>query len=252
MYTEIKDYNTFIVKKIHELCMKFNIVQITMDAGGGGLSIIEGLKDPTKLEGTQVCLYDMEDPEVSAESGRHIIKLINFSNREWYETAHYNLLKDFTTLQYLFPEDDPIGIEKSLSGKYSLIYDTLDSIYSEIEECKYQTTLIQEQTTKTGKKTWDLPKIEGVQTEQVKHRLKKDHFTSLILCNDAGRDIVGDKPAALTTVGGISRQRGVDRSANFTSNKRYIIKNSNMNQSDFNKIETPHTIRKEKGGSILF
>ena len=191
-YDGIQDYNTFIIRKIHELCKRFNIVRINIDSGGGGRSVIEGLKDPSKLKDGGFCLYDMDDEEVSDRHGAHIIKVIEFSSREWYEAAHFNLLKDITTMQHIFPAYDAISVEQNrLSNTdYELEDFSVENIQYEIEECKYQTTLIQEQTTLKGYKTWDLPRIKGVVTEGIKLRLRKDHFTSLLLANDAARSIL--------------------------------------------------------------
>ena len=187
-YQDIFDYNTFILRKIHELFSRFNIVRLHIDSGGGGRSIIEGLKDSSKLKEGEFCIYDIYDEEVAQLVGSHTVKIIEFSSREWYEASHFNLLKDITTMTILFPEYDAYSIEQSKlldldeGNEYSV-----ENILGEVEECKYQTTLIQEQTTPKGMKKWDLPKIKGVVTENIKTRLRKDHFTSLLLANDAAR-----------------------------------------------------------------
>jgi hypothetical protein len=189
-YSEIPDYNTFVIRKIHELFGRFNICRMHIDSGGGGRSIIEGLKDNTKLKNGEYCIYDMDDEETSNLVGLRAIKVIEFSSREWYESSHFNLLKDITTMQVLFPEYDALGIEQSrILGLDSADDYSSESIHAEIEECKYQTTLIQEQTTAKGQKRWDLPKVKGVITEGIKNKLRKDHFTSLLLANDAARNI---------------------------------------------------------------
>jgi hypothetical protein len=64
--------------------------------------------------------------------------------------------------------------------------------------------LIQEQTTAKGQKRWDLPRIKGVVTEGVKLRLKKDHFTSLLLANDAARNLNTEPQQQISTFGGYS------------------------------------------------
>jgi hypothetical protein len=205
-FVGIDDYNTFILRKIHELCGRFNISRINIDSGGGGRSVIEGLKDQSKLKDGEFCIFDMEDDEVSDRKGSHIIKVIEFSSREWYEAAHYNLLKDITTMSILFPAYDAITVEQTrMTNSEEEIGDfSIENIQYEIEECKYQTTLVQEQTTAKGNKTWDLPKIKGVITEGIKNRLRKDHFTSLLLANDAARSLNVREPDARTTFGGYS------------------------------------------------
>lgn len=194
LFTGIEDYNTFIIRKIHEICSKFNIVRINIDSGGGGRSVVEGLKDSSKLKDNEYCIYNMNDEEISDRKGAHIIKVIEFSSREWYESSHFNLLKDITTMNQLFPAYDAIGVEqhRMLSSDDDILDMSLENIQYEIEECKYQTTLIQEQTTAKGNKTWDLPRIKGVVTEGIKLRLRKDHFTSLLLANDAARAIINN------------------------------------------------------------
>jgi hypothetical protein len=108
-------------------------------------------------------------------------------------------------MKILFPEYDAVGIEQSkILGLDSDDDYSHDNILSEIEECKYQTTLIQEQTTAKGQKRWDLPKIKGVVTEGIKLRLKKDHFTSLLLANDAARNLDNQQQQGISTFGGYS------------------------------------------------
>lgn len=207
LYKETSDYNTFIIRKIHGLLKRFNIVRIHIDANGGGHSIREGLRDQSKLLDGDHCIYDMEDENVAGLKGRHILKMIQFSKREWYEAAHYNLLKDLQSGSYVFPEYDALNIEKSIvvseKNNRSLVIDSLDDIYTNIEQAKYQCTLIQEKTTAKGSKTWDLPKIEGVISEDISVKIKKDHFTSVLLACDARRGYIEDssKPIMMTVVG---------------------------------------------------
>ena len=219
-FVGIDDYNTFILRKIHELCGRFNISRIHIDSGGGGRSVVEGLKDQSKLRDGEYCIFDMEDDEISDRKGSHIIKVIEFSSREWYEAAHYNLLKDITTMAHLFPAYDAIGVEQArmISHEEEVSDFSLENIQYEIEECKYQTTLIQEQTTAKGSTTWDLPKINGVVTEGIKTRLRKDHFTSLLLANDAARDMLNKaEPQTRSTFGGYSSKEAVNTKG-FSSN----------------------------------
>lgn len=216
----IDDYNTFILRKIHELCSRFNISRIHIDSGGGGRSVVEGLKDQSKIKDGEYCLFDMEDEEVSDRKGSHIIKVIEFSSREWYEAAHYNLLKDITTMNHLFPAYDAVGVEQArmISQEEETSDFSLENIQYEIEECKYQTTLIQEQTTAKGSKTWDLPKIKGVVTEGIKTRLRKDHFTSLLLANDAARDLLNKVEAPSRSIFGGYASRDMANTNGITAN----------------------------------
>lgn len=194
-YKDIDDYNTFIIRKIHDLVNRFNIKRMHIDSGGGGMSILEGLKDKSKLGPNDSCIYDMDNEDLIGEQGKHIIKVIQFSKREWYESAHFNLLKDITTKSIIFPEYNSIEVEKNkmLNTSGSMMMDTFEEIQYQIEECKYQTTLVQEQTTAKGQKKWDIPKIKGVATEGIQSKLKKDHFTSILLANDAARELASEE-----------------------------------------------------------
>ena len=191
-------------------------MRIHIDSGGGGRSVVEGLKDQSKVKDSEYCIFDMNDEEVSDRKGAHIIKVIEFSSREWYESAHFNLLKDITTMNNLFPAYDAISVEQSrmTSNDEDIDEMSLENIQYEIEECKYQTTLIQEQTTAKGNKTWDLPRIKGVVTEGVKLRLRKDHFTSLLLANDAARSVLNTTETPQKhTFGGFSSKEAIGQKA---------------------------------------
>jgi hypothetical protein len=108
-------------------------------------------------------------------------------------------------MKILFPEYDALGIEQErILGIESLGEYSSENILGEVEECKYQTTLVHETTTAKGQKRWDLPRIKGVVTEGVKLRLKKDHFTSLLLANDAARNLNTEVQQQISTFGGYS------------------------------------------------
>ena len=253
-YEGINDYNTFIIQKIHDLVSRFNIKQINLDAGGGGRSIVEGLKDTSKLKENQMCIYDMDDSMVSGEDGFHIIKVIQFSKRDWYESAHYNLLKDLTIKQHTFPAYDSVGIEKTrlFGAEGCLVRDTSEDIQFEIEECKYQTTLIQEQSTAKGMKKWDLPSVKGVATEGVKSKLKRDHFTSLLLANDAARDYLNDDNIQLTTYGGIaSRESGLKKVE--PQQQMYQGRGlKSMKKTNYNRSSSIRSSKNDTGGTVNY
>ena len=253
-YEDIFDYNTFIIRKMYDLVARFNIKRIHLDSGGGGRSIIEGLKDKTKLRKNDQCLYDMDDDEVAGEDGLHIIKVIQFSKRDWYESAHYNLLKDITVKKHIFPEYDAVESEKErfLKINSSLMFDTFEDIQFEIEECKYQTTLVQEQTTAKGSKKWDLPSVKGVITEGIQNRLKKDHFTSLLLANDAARDYCNDEGeqeirSYVDTSFNVIRKNIEPGSPMYQGRGMRKMKKSGYNQSRKNR-----SFNSDSGGSVNF
>ena len=250
-HSEISDYNTFVIRKIHDLFSRFNIERMHLDSGGGGRSILEGLKDYTKLKEGEYCIYDMDDEECARKAGLHAIKVIEFSSREWYETSHFNLLKDITTMKILFPEYDALGIEQErILGIESLGEYSSENILGEIEECKYQTTLVHETTTAKGQKRWDLPKVKGVMTEGLKSRLRKDHFTSLLLANDAARNIDNNGHLdKIKTFGGYSSRYVV---SNNTAGSDAMYQGPGMRKMRGGDIGTRISIDKSEHGNIAY
>ena len=238
LYNGISDYNTFIVKKIHELLRKFNVVRLHVDSGGGGLSLKEGLKDPSKLEEGDNLILDMDDDDAASEDGRHILRMCQFSNRDWYEGAHYNLLKQLTMRKYLFPSYDSVAIEKSLLGSSnpdSLMNDTIDNITGEIEEGKYQITLIQETSSAKNQKKWDLPKVQGVKTDSIKAKLRKDHFTSILLVNDAAQSFLLDSNVTVKTSMGGGSSKDLAKRKLEEGSKAYYGKGVKVNSNNQTK-----------------
>lgn len=260
VYEDIHDYNTFIIRKIRNLFIKFNISRIHIDSGGGGLSIIEGLKDPSKLEEGEMLLFEMEDDSLPDKAmGLRCIKKCVFNKRDWYESAHFNLLKDFTLKQYLFPAYDIFAIEKARLNTLNeqefgnLIEDTYENINMEIEQAKYQITLIEEQTTDKGSKRWSLPKLSGILTAEIKQRIRKDHFTSVLLANDAARDFL-NKPAEVTSVGGYGSSTIIEVGSDSSLYKGKGVNKANINAAHFNNYNKYKPIRKttEDGKNIFY
>ena len=132
------------------------------------------------------------------------------------------------------------------------MFDTFEDIQFEIEECKYQTTLVQEQTTAKGSKKWDLPSVKGVITEGIQNRLKKDHFTSLLLANDAARDYCNDESdqevrSYVDTSFNVIRKNIEPGSPMYQGRGMRKMKKSVYNQSRKNR-----SFNSDSGGSVNF
>lgn len=200
---EIKDYNTFVVKHIRSLLRRFNIELICMDSGGGGVSVKELLRDADKfIDDTDQLIYDIDDEDVKGLKGQHILKMIQFASAEWRVNSHHGLRKDIIDLKLLFPKYDASVVEMQSYMEESIgrLFDTLEDNYLEIEQCKQETTLIKHSQTETGVERWDVPKITGLDADEVRKQLKRDRFTSLLLANWAARILTEndyDKPVGL-------------------------------------------------------
>lgn len=179
----IKDYHTFCVKHVRDLCNRFNIHTIVMDKGGGGLALKEGLKDPDKMGPGELPIFDMDDLLTINERGRRILKMIDFSDSKWRHESHYGLRTDIIDKLLLFPENDSAEmlVHTIRDGKG---YDTVEDTYDEILECIQETIMVKRTVTPASNtERWDVPKIMGLDEEEKKKQLKKDRFTSLLLAN---------------------------------------------------------------------
>lgn len=198
---KIKDYNTFCLTQIRTLMRRFNIAMIVCDTGGGGVSIKEGLKDPTKfLDTGDKPILDMDDEANKNVEGLKILKMIEFSSYEWRQASHYGLRDDIMKKTLLFPEYDAAEAEEAFQSQ-GVGHDTLDDCYAEILECKSEIILIKLYQTETGKQRWDTPDVKGVDGNMNKKSLKKDRFTSLLLSNWGCR-LLGQKGPENPDIGG--------------------------------------------------
>lgn len=179
----IQDYHTFCIYHIRDLTRRFNIQMIVCDAQGGGASIREGLKDPDKMIGNDVAILDMDDETIPMNAqGKRILKMIEFSSAKWRNESHYGLRKDITEKILLFPEHDIAEIE--LASRVNVnSYETLEDCYLEILESKTETAMIKHSQTANGTEQWSVPKVKGLDSEEINKRLKKDRFTSMLLAN---------------------------------------------------------------------
>jgi hypothetical protein len=155
-------------RRIFQLCEDFNIIQVGIDKGGGGLALADFLA--TETGGQYAPLYDMEDPQYRGLRGRHIVKLVDFSS-SWIEDAHHHAANLLERRKMCFPNP-------YMSGAPSRELDTLSSISDTIEQMIIQILNIQVSETKTGKSHFDLPDSGG---EFTKH---KDLYSAWLIGAD--------------------------------------------------------------------
>lgn len=185
---DIKDYNTFVMWHIRSLLKRFNVSLIACDAGGGGLALRELFKDPDKTPKDELPILDMDDENTERMQGQRILKMVEFSNYQWRREAHYGLKKDIMDKRLVFPQYDLAAIEAAnANDRGGTSFDTVEDCYLELEQCKSETMMIRHTMTGTGQEKWDVPRMLGVDSEEMRKRLKKDRFTSLLLANWAAR-----------------------------------------------------------------
>lgn len=188
---DIKDYNTFVMWHIRSLLKRFNVSLIACDAGGGGLALRELFKDPDKIPKDELPILDMDDENTERMQGQRILKMVEFSNYQWRREAHYGLKKDIMDKKLVFPQYDLAAIEAAnASDRGGTSFDTVEDCYLELEQCKSETMMIRHTSTATGQEKWDVPRMLGIDSEEMRKRLKKDRFTSLLLANWAARLVI--------------------------------------------------------------
>jgi hypothetical protein len=215
-----QDYYRFAARKIRDLMKVFPPVLISIDSGGGGISIREALGDSEGLPEGQVPLYplnpehplhDGKERDTDHKHGNHILEMVTFSNYDYVCQANHGMKKDLLEKFLLFPVFDAVAIanaavELSQNDKgvwEASNYDTLDDCMMEIEKLKDELcTIVMTQTAVTGREHWDTPetKISGSK----KGRQRKDRYSALLMANMAARRITRTpQPPAYGGVGGL-------------------------------------------------
>jgi hypothetical protein len=95
-------------------------------------------------------------------------------------------------------------------------------------------------------KKWDLPKTKGVITEKIGVRLRRDHFTSLLLANDAARGYLGqgDEGDVFYSTGGIALR---NRPSNIKVENTSMYKGRGMKKMKKSKYNQGNNYRNAKG-----
>lgn len=216
------DFYTFCIFKIRDLMKRFNIDQIMIDSGGGGITILEGLHDEYRTpEGENLIwpIIDYENPQPSdSMPGLHIIEMVNFSKSDWVAEANHGLKKDLENKSCLFPDYDGavLSIAEVDDALSCRTYDTLSDCYIQIEELKNELATIVVNITPTGKERWDTPEVRLANNK--KGRLRKDRYTALLMANMGARQNNKLSSKTLTpVVGGFS-----SRFKNIGDEKSYV------------------------------
>ncbi len=147
---------------IEDLCGIFNVVDIYMDAQGGGLAIKDILAENNRSlrEGP---ILDRDDEVFFRHSGRKILTMCNFST-DFIQESNYNALSLLEHKELLFP---------SIQDKISTAAE--EESWETIRAMKSQMQMIEISVTPTGKNHFDVPKGGGHGSQ------KKDLYTAFML-----------------------------------------------------------------------
>lgn len=189
--TKENNYYAYCARKIRSLMARFNIVNIAIDAEGGGRSVMESLNDINLIRPGEVPLWpiiNFEKPEdTDGMSGSHIIDVIRFAREDWTSQANHGLRKDFEDKVVLFPFFDAISfLDADLKVVLSDNEDSIDKLIEEIEELKNELSTISVSTTPmTNRERWDTPEIKLPNSK--KGRQRKDRYSALLMANMTAR-----------------------------------------------------------------
>ncbi len=200
------DFYAYCARRIRQLMLKFPCDRIGIDAQGGGIAVMNALRNKNNLlEGEKLILpiQGIKNEEgLDAIDGLHIVEPIQFANYEWTAAANHGLRQDLESKSLLFPMFDPVSMvilaeqdrekiwkaEKENPDMKARAYDTLEDCCVEIEELKDELTSIVVTRTGTGPNSrdrWDTPEIKTQQGK--KGRMRKDRYSALVIANMIAR-----------------------------------------------------------------
>ena len=192
-YSTESDFYAYCARKIRDLMKIFPCIHIAMDAGGGGIAVMESLHDNDKIQEGEHPIWEVIDENKEKDTdynrGLHILEMCQFSRYDWLSEANHGMRKDFEDKVLLFPMFDTLSLDISLieDDMKGRSYDTLEQCVMEIEDLKDELAMIQITQTATGRDKWDTP--ETVIGTGKKGKLRKDRYSSLLMANMAARTI---------------------------------------------------------------
>ena len=217
-YSKESDFYAYCARKIRDLMKIFPCVHIAMDAGGGGIAVMESLHDEDKIKDGELAIWPVIDDDKPKDTddqrGLHILEMCQFAKYDWLAEANHGLRKDLEDKAVLFPMFDAIslGIANAEDGLKGRNYDTLEQCVMEIEDLKDELTMIQITQTATGRDKWDTP--ETVIGTGKKGKLRKDRYSSLIMANMAARTMArAPNPIDYNFYGGFATVEKTDKGA---------------------------------------
>jgi hypothetical protein len=188
---EENDFYAYCTRKIRDLMKVFPCTEIALDAGGGGIPIIEALHDKDKIKDGELPIWEVIDPDKPKDSdyypGLHIVRMCQFSRADWVREANHGLRKDLEDKIILFPYFDPISlaIASEEDSRKNRVYDTLEDCVMEIENLKDELSMIEIKETPGGREQWDTPSSK-IGTGK-KEKLRKDRYSALLMANMSAR-----------------------------------------------------------------
>jgi len=217
------DFYSYCAKKIRQLMRVFPCYEISLDAQGGGIAVMEALHDKDKIPEGEVPIWPVIDEDKAKDtddhSGLHILRLCQFARADWLAESNHGLRKDFEDKILLFPFFDAASI--GLSIEHDKVagrrYDTLEDCVMEIEDLKDELSMIVMTQTSTGRERWDTPEVKVAAGK--KSRLRKDRYSSLLMANMSARCMSFERGvSSFETIGGFAK---IDNDSRLNNDKLY-------------------------------
>jgi hypothetical protein len=139
-----------MVRRIFQLNNLFNIIEIGIDAGGGGRQVADFLAEGTVEDAP---LLDMDDDNYKGVRGKHIVKLIDFSSG-WLEQANNDAYNMLQRRQMCFPSPY-MGSETKDTKEREQTDNNVEKMIAQILSIEPSETRL------AGKIRFDLPETGG-------------------------------------------------------------------------------------------
>ncbi|MDC0297288.1 hypothetical protein OAK92_01810 [Crocinitomicaceae bacterium] len=113
-YSAETDFYSYCARKIRDLMIRFPCIHIAMDAGGGGIAVMESLHDKDKIKEGELAIWPVIDEDKPKDTddhrGLHILEMCQFAKYDWLAEANHGMRKDFEDKVLLFPMFDSISL----------------------------------------------------------------------------------------------------------------------------------------------
>jgi hypothetical protein len=203
--TDEKSFYAYIARKIRSLMRLFPTEYIAMDAGGGGIGVMEALHDEKSLQPGEVPIWTIMHNQGKDQNpilwenakdwghddfaGSHILEMVSMSNAAYVAEANHGMKRDLESRTLLFPFFDPISLNEAFidDQKAGRDNDTLEDCVLEIEELKKELITIEHSTSLNGRDRWDTPEI--VEAGAKKSHMRKDRYSALLMADSLARRV---------------------------------------------------------------
>lgn len=197
-----KSFYNYVARKVRELIKIFPTNYIGMDQQGGGISVMEALKEGDYLQDGELPIlpyirrgnddplwWEKPDKPTDGEQGLHILNMVQFALPEFTSQANHGLRFDMESKILLFPYFDSLTLAESYNADaaHGRDYDTLEDCVLDIEELKDELSTIIHTQTLSGRDHWDTPSTKALSSK--KGRARKDRYTALLIANMLARTL---------------------------------------------------------------